>query len=61
MLEAHDLSEHLKTSYLALAERTPKDEGEHAEHFQWLTTAYQETAKAVDNREVGWGLFVCKK
>ena len=61
VLEAHDLSEHLKTSYLALAERTPKDEGEHAEHFQWLTTAYQETAKAVDNREVGWGLFVCKK
>lgn len=62
VLDAQDLSEHLKTSYLALAERTPKkDEGEHAEHFQWLTTAYQETAKAVDKREVGWGLFVCKK
>ena len=61
VLEAQDLSEHLKSSYLALAERTPKGEGEHAEHFQWLTTAYQETAKAVDKREVGWGLFVCKK
>jgi hypothetical protein len=34
---------------------------EHAEHYQWLATAYQETAKAVDNQEVGWGLYVCQK
>ena len=61
ILEARDLSEHLKTSYECLAELTPKDGGENAEHFQWLTNAYRQTAKAVDNRELGWGLFVCQK
>ncbi len=61
VLEAHDLSEHLKTSYLTLAERTPKGAGEHAEHYEWLSKAYIETAKAVDNRELGWGLFICQK
>ena len=61
ILEAHDLSEHLKTSYLTLADRTPKGEGEHAEHYQWLSNAYIQTAKAVDNQELGWGLFICQK
>ncbi|PKB79329.1 MAG: hypothetical protein BZY88_13910 [SAR202 cluster bacterium Io17-Chloro-G9] len=61
ILEATDLSVHLKTSYLCLAERTPQDGGEHAEHYQWLSTAYRETARAVVNGEVGWSLFVCQK
>lgn len=61
VLEAHDLSPHLKNSYLRLAERTPKSDGEHAEHYAMLTTAYKETARAVDNQEVGWGLFICQK
>ena len=61
ILKAHDLSSHLKRSYLLLADRTPKSHGENAEHFQWLATAYRKTAKAVDNQEVGWGLFICKK
>jgi ubiquinone/menaquinone biosynthesis C-methylase UbiE len=61
ILEAHDLSSHLKNSYLRLAERTPKADEEHAEHYAWLSNAYQETAKAVDNKELGWGLFICQK
>ena len=61
ILEAHDLSSHLKDSYLRLAERTPNDAGDHAEHYAELTNAYLETARAVDNREVGWALFVCEK
>ncbi|MBQ12054.1 MAG: hypothetical protein CMJ45_10960 [Planctomyces sp.] len=61
ILEAQDLSEHLKTSYLTLADRTPKGAGEHSEHYEWLSNAYIETAKAVDNRELGWGLFICQK
>ena len=61
MLSAENLSEHLKTSYLLLADRTPKNTGEHEEHFQELTTAYQQTAAAVDRNEIGWGLFVCQK
>ena len=63
ILEAVDLSDHLKNSYLRLSERTPKvEEGdENAEHYAWLSDAYQETAKAVDNKELGWGLFICQK
>jgi ubiquinone/menaquinone biosynthesis C-methylase UbiE len=61
ILEAHDLSQHLKTSYLRLIKRLPKSSGNHAEHYNWLALAYQETANAVDRKEVGWGLFVCQK
>ncbi len=61
VLETRDISEHLTTSYLCLSERTPKSGGEHAEHFQYLTKAYIETARAVENNELGWGLFVCQK
>lgn len=61
MLDAHDLSHHLKNSYLRLADRTLKIGGDQAEHYAQLTTAYRETARAVDKQEVGWGLFVCQK
>ncbi len=62
VLEALDLSPHLKQSYLCLSERTPKDDTlDDAEHYQWLTTAYIETAAAVDRNELGWGLFICRK
>ena len=50
VLEARDFSEHLKTSYLCLSERTPKGEGEHGQHFQDLTTAYLQSAKAVEKQ-----------
>ncbi len=59
--EARDLSPHLKESYLRLADRTPKGDEEHTEHYEWLSTAYRETARAVDNKELGWGLFICEK
>ena len=59
--KSRDLSSHLKESYLRLADRTPKPAGEHAEHYAWFATAYRETARAVDNKEVGWGLFICQK
>ena len=62
VLEAIDISSHLRQSYLCLADRTPKgDTGEHAEHFEWLTTAYLETAKSVERDELGWGLYICRK
>ena len=63
MIEAQDLSQHLKTSYLRLSERTPKVDSsdKNAEHYAWLSNAYQETAKAVDRKEVGWGLYICQK
>jgi ubiquinone/menaquinone biosynthesis C-methylase UbiE len=61
ILEAHNFSEHLKTSYLCLSERTPVGEGEHSLRYQDLSAAYLQTAKAVENNELGWGFFVCQK
>jgi ubiquinone/menaquinone biosynthesis C-methylase UbiE len=62
ILEAQDISSHLRQSYLCLADRTPKGtNNEHTEHFEWLTTAYLETARAVENDELGWGLYICRK
>ncbi len=62
ILEAQDISSHLRQSYLCLADRTPKgDTSEHAEHYEWLTTAYLETARAVEKDELGWGLYICRK
>ena len=61
VLEAQDLSDHLKNSYLRLSERTPKSDSEHAEHYAMLTNAYLGTAQAVDNRELGWGMYICQK
>ena len=62
LLEAHDISSHLRQSYLCLADRTPKGtSNEHTEHYEWLTAAYLGTAQAVENNELGWGLYICRK
>ena len=61
VLEAEDLSRHLKTSYLMLSEAASKGNEEHRERFAYLAEAYRETAAAVDTRELGWAMFVCRK
>lgn len=60
ILEADDLSDQLKESYLNLADRMPTS-GEHVDRYAWLKIAYNKTAKAIDNKEIGWGLFACQK
>ena len=64
MLDAQDLSEHLKMSYAYLAKvaRNKVDEDrEHQDKFKDLATAYEESVRAVDNGELGWGLYLCQK
>lgn len=61
VLEAEDISRHLKTSYLMLSDAASKGNEEHRERFAFLAEAYRETAAAVDNRELGWAMFVCRK
>lgn len=61
ILESHNLSEHLGTSYDILAKKADGLEGEDQGRFKELSFAYRETVKAVERREVGWGLFVCRK
>jgi ubiquinone/menaquinone biosynthesis C-methylase UbiE len=61
ILEAHDFSGHLKTSYECLSELAGRGDPEHQERFDYLHKAYAETALAVTRGEVGWAAFVCKK
>ncbi|MEM9087407.1 MAG: methyltransferase domain-containing protein [Cyanobacteria bacterium P01_F01_bin.53] len=60
ILEADDLSDQLKESYLNLADRMPIS-GTHVDRYDWLKIAYNKTATAIDNKEIGWGLFSCQK
>ncbi|MYC31284.1 MAG: class I SAM-dependent methyltransferase [Chloroflexi bacterium] len=61
IVESEDISRHLKTSYLMLSDAASKGNEEHRERFAYLAEAYEETAAAVDNRELGWAMFVCRK
>jgi len=61
IVEAYDLSPHLKTSYEHLAKVASKGSKEHTERFEYLARAYTETALSVDRGDVGWGLFICHK
>ena len=61
ILQAHNISEHLGTSYARLADMADGLDGEDKAHFEKLSLAYRETVQAIGRRELGWGLFVCRK
>ncbi|HEU0021771.1 MAG TPA: class I SAM-dependent methyltransferase [Dehalococcoidia bacterium] len=61
VLEAHDLSQHLKQSYQCLGRMAlDRSEGE-ADRFQQLSFAYQQMVKAIEQRELGWAMYLCRK
>ena len=61
VLEAHDLSPHLKTSYQRLAEMA-RDKGDVLSgKYQALSHAYGQMVRAVEREELGWALYVCQK
>ena len=61
ILDAQNVSDHLKMSYWCLSTITFNKGGEHADHYDELSHSYEQTAQAVVNDEVGWGLFRCQK
>lgn len=62
VLEAHNYSHHLKLSYLHLSDvAAERIGGEHTERSRYLSHAYKQTALAVDTREIGWALYICRK
>ena len=61
VMEAHDLSAHLRTSYQCLAEITQNHPEGNQGNFQALGQAYTQMVNAVDEGELGWGLYVCRK
>ena len=61
ILEAIDLSPHLKISYQCLAELTLSGRGQPEQTFRNLAAAYHQMVAAVDRAELGWGLYLCQK
>lgn len=62
VLEAHDLSAHLKTSYERLATITEeRANGSATDRYRKMTATYRKMAHAVERQELGWGLYVCEK
>ena len=60
-IEAHDLSQHLKTSYECLVAMAQSHGYEHEGKYQTLAYAYRQMVQAIDNDELGWGLYLYRK
>lgn len=64
ILKAIDLSDHLKKNYqelIKILENKLEENTEYIEEYKKLIFAYQKMVEAVDNDELGWGLFLCGK
>ena len=61
VIEAHGLSQHLKTSYECLARITREKSGKYTDKFRALSFAYDQTVRAVENNELDWALYLCQK
>lgn len=61
VLEARDISEHLRRSYQYLARVTREKAAQNAEPFRDLSFAYEQMVKAQENGELGWGMYLCQK
>ena len=61
VLDAQDISPHLKTSYECLERIALGENSENAEKYRALAKAYGQTVQAVEKDELGWGLYVCQK
>jgi ubiquinone/menaquinone biosynthesis C-methylase UbiE len=61
VLEAHDLSQHLKQSYQCLG-RMARDRSESEDDkFRQLSFAYQQMVQAVEQQELGWATYLCRR
>lgn len=61
VIDAQDISEHLKKSYYLLSRMAQEKTDGPIEKFQALALAYQRTVQAVEDGELGWGLYLCRK
>lgn len=61
VVEAEDLSSHLKTSYEKLREMATEATDKGLGDLTGLVTAYEHTMTAIEQRELGWALYICRK
>lgn len=66
IIESTDISKHLKKSYeelIKILEKKlcSKDAQKYRDDYKKLIFSYQKMAFAVDQNELGWGMYLCKK
>lgn len=61
VLEAVDLSQHLKTSYQCLGEIALRRDSNPGSIHHKLSIAYGQTVAAIERGEVGWAFYLCRK
>lgn len=61
VLDAQDLSDHLKTSYGCLAQMAREKKDGDVEKYQALALAYENTVQAIADGDLGWGMYLCKR
>lgn len=61
VLSAHDLSEHLGKSYGCLSQMASSKKELNPEVFEPLSYAYLQMVRAVEQEELGWGMYLCRK
>jgi ubiquinone/menaquinone biosynthesis C-methylase UbiE len=59
--EAVDLSSHLRTSYQCLSEIARAHGEQQGEQYLQLSAAYGQMVQAIEDDELGWGLYLCRK
>ena len=61
VLEAHDLSSHLKQSYRCLDQMAQGRSQGKDDKFEQLSYSYQQMVQAIENQELGWAMYLCRK
>ena len=61
VMEAHDLSPHLRQSYQCLSKMALDRSENQDDKFAHLSFAYQQMIRAIDRQELGWGMYLCQK
>ncbi len=61
VIESHDLSSHLGKSYQCLSEMALARRDLNPEVFEALSYAYRQMVAAVEQGELGWGMYLCQK
>ncbi len=61
VLNSQDFSIHLKKSYSLLSDMASAKTDGPTDEYQALALAYEKTAQAIEDGELGWGLYLCQK
>ncbi|MCE2465690.1 MAG: methyltransferase domain-containing protein [Dehalococcoidia bacterium] len=61
VLEAEDLSSHLKTTYQCLTLITRRKSFEDPDTYRVLSGAYERMVQAVQKGDLGWAMYICRK